>query len=108
MDLPQARSAGLRYFAAFIGTLIVVLGILDVVSTNLVIEAGGVEMNPIVSLWMDHLDEWWHLPKLAIHFVAALLVYYLLYTRFTAAVAVLVVFLYGIIVHHNFSLVSAL
>lgn len=107
MDLPPARSARLRYFAAFIGTLIVVLGILDVVSTNLVLEAGGIELNPIVALWMDHLDSWWHLPKLAIHLVAAFLVYYLLYTRFTAAVALLVVFLYGIIVHHNFSLVSA-
>lgn len=108
MELPQARSALLRYFAAFIGTLIVVLGILDVVSTNLVIEAGGIELNPIVALWMDHLDDWWHLPKLAIHLIAAFLVYYLLYTRFTAAVAVLVVFLYGIIVHHNFSLASAI
>jgi len=107
METTPVRSAGLRYFAAFIGTLIVVLGILDVISTNLVIEAGGVELNPIVALWMDHLNSWWHLPKLAIHVAAAFLVYFLLYTRFTATVALLVVFLYGLIVHHNFALVAA-
>jgi len=108
MESTPARSARLRYFAAFIGTMIVVLGILDVVSTNLVLEAGGAEMNPIVALWMDHLEQWWLLPKLLIHLLAAYLVYFLLYTRFTAAVALLVVFVYGLIVHHNFSLVSVI
>ena len=101
------RSTPLRYFAAFIGTMIVVMGILDVISTNLVLEAGGKELNPLVALWMEHLDHLWHLPKLAIHLVAAFLVYYLLYTRFTAAIALLVVFVYGLIIHHNFSLVVA-
>ncbi len=108
MEKVSKRSLPLRYFAAFIGTLIVVLGILDVVSTNLVIRAGGVEMNPIVKFWMEYLDQWWHLPKLLIHLLAAYLVYYLLSSRFTAAVALLVVFMYGIIVHHNFSLISSL
>ena len=106
MEKAQGRSLPLRYFAAFIGTMIIVLGILDVVSTNLVLQAGGVELNPIVALWMKHLEHWWHLPKLLIHLLAAYLVYCLLYTRFTAAVALLVVFIYGVIVHHNFSLVS--
>jgi mannose/fructose/N-acetylgalactosamine-specific phosphotransferase system component IID len=108
MEKVSKRSLSLRYFAAFIGTLIVVLGILDVVSTDLVIRAGGVEMNPIVKFWMKYLDQWWHLPKLLIHLLAAYLVYYLLSSRFTAAVALLVVFLYGVIVHHNFSLISSL
>jgi len=108
MEKVSNRSMPLRYFAALIGTLIVVLGILDVVSTNLVLEAGGVEMNPIVAFWMEYLDQWWHLPKLMIHLFAAYLVYYLLSSRFTVAVALLVVFLYGVIVHHNFSLISSL
>lgn len=107
MQEPEKRSMALHYIAAFSGTMIVVLGILDVISTNLVLDAGGIELNPIIALWMKHLDQWWHLPKLLIHLVAAVLVYYLLYTRFTAAVALLVVFAYGIVVHHNFSLVSA-
>ena len=106
MEKVQDRSAALRYIAAFVGTMIVVLGILDVVSTNLVIAAGGVELNPIVALWMEHLNSWWHLPKLLIHLLAAYLVYCLLYTRFTAAIALLVVFLYGLIVHHNCALIA--
>lgn len=106
MEKATKRPGSIRYLAAFIGTMIVVLGILDVVSTNLVLRAGGVELNPIVSLWMEHLDQWWQLPKLLIHLLAGFLVYYLLYSRFTATVALLVVFMYGIIVHHNFSILS--
>lgn len=106
MGKATKRPGSIRYLAAFIGTMIVVLGILDVVSTNLVLRAGGVELNPIVSLWMEHLDQWWQLPKLLIHLLAGFLVYYLLYSRFTATVALLVVFMYGIIVHHNFSILS--
>ncbi len=106
MEKAARRPGSIRYLAAFIATMIVVLGVLDVVSTNLVLEAGGVELNPIVSLWMEHLDQWWHLPKLLIHLLAAFLIYHLLNTRFTATVALLVVFIYGVIVHHNFSLLS--
>jgi hypothetical protein len=98
----------IRLFAAFAGTMIVVLGILDVVSTNLVLRAGGVELNPIIALWIEYLDQWWHLPKLLIHLLAGFLVYYLLYSRFTATIALLVLFIYGVIVHHNFSLVAAI
>lgn len=108
MEKAPQRPGSIRYLAAFIGTMIVVLGILDVVSTNLVLKAGGVELNPIVSLWMEHLDQWWHLPKLLIHLLAGFLVYYLLYSRFTATIALLVVFIYGVIVHHNFSLLSVI
>ncbi|MGH6620102.1 MAG: DUF5658 family protein [Alphaproteobacteria bacterium] len=106
MEKAPTRPGSIRYLAAFIGTMIVVLGILDVVSTNLVLRAGGVELNPIISLWMEYLDQWWHLPKLLIHLLAGFLVYYLLYSRFTATVALLVVFMYGVIVHHNFSILS--
>ena len=108
METAEKRPGAIRYFAAFVATMIVVLGILDVVSTNLVIRAGGIELNPIIALWMEHLDQWWHLPKLMIHLLAGYLVYHLLYSRFTASVALLVVFIYGIIVHHNFSLISAI
>jgi hypothetical protein len=102
----RTRRTSTRYFAAFVAVMIVVLGILDIVSTNLVLQAGGVELNPIIALWMEHLESWWHLPKLLIHLLAGYLVYHLLYSRFTASVALLVVFIYGIIVHHNFSLIS--
>jgi Domain of unknown function (DUF5658) len=107
MEKVQTRSKLIRLAAAFIGTMIVVLGILDIVSTDMVLRAGGVELNPIVALWMKHLDHWWQLPKLLIHLLAGYLVYHMLYSRFTASIALLVLFLYGIVVHHNFSLIAA-
>ncbi len=107
MDKARTRSTLIRVIAAFIGTMIVVLGILDIVSTNMVLRAGGVELNPIVAFSMKHLDQWWQLPKLLIHLLAGFLVYYMLYSRFTASIALLVLGLYAIIVHHNFSLIMA-
>jgi Domain of unknown function (DUF5658) len=107
MEKTRTRSGLIRLIAALIGTMIVVFGILDIVSTNMVLRAGGVELNPIVALSMKYLDQWWQLPKLMIHLLAGFLVYYMLYSRFTASIALLVLFLYGIIVHHNFSLITA-
>ena len=104
MERVAGRSVSFRYLGAVVGSLIVVLGILDVISTNLVIAAGGKEMNPIVRWTMDHLETWWHMPKILIHVVAGLLVYHMLYTRLTTALALLLVFLYGVVVHHNFKL----
>ncbi|MCG8544241.1 MAG: DUF5658 family protein [Alphaproteobacteria bacterium] len=104
MQRTPTRSISLRYAGAVLGTLIVLLGIVDVVSTNMVLAAGGVELNPIVAWIMEQLDHWWHLPKLLVHVVAGFLVYHLLNSRFTATVALLLVFLYGVVVHHNLSL----
>lgn len=105
MDQASTRSLSFRLLGAVVGVLIVVLGILDVVSTNLVLAAGGRELNPIVSWTMEHLEAWWHMPKILIHVVAGLLVYHMLYTRFTAALAMMLVFLYAVVVHHNFTLI---
>lgn len=101
------KSVSIRHLGALFGVLIVLVGILDVISTNLVLQAGGIETNPIVVWTMERLDEWWHVPKMVIHLVAGLLVYHLLSTRFTAALAFLLVFMYGVVVHHNFSLALA-
>jgi hypothetical protein len=106
MERAVTRTGPTRYYAAFVAVMIFVLGVLDIVSSNIVLLAGGVELNPIIALWMEHLESWWHLPKLLIHLLAGYLVYHLLYSRFTAGVALLVVFIYGVSVHHNFSLVS--
>ena len=104
MQRAPTRSISLRYAGAILGVLIVLLGIVDVISTNMVLAAGGVEQNPIVAWIMEQLDSWWHMPKLLIHVVAGLLIYHLMNSRFTATVAVLLVLLYAAVVHHNFSL----
>ena len=104
MQRIPTRSISLRYTGAVLGILIVLLGIVDVISTNMVLAKGGVELNPIVAWIMEQLDQWWHMPKLAIHVAAGFLVFYLLNSRFTATVALLLVCLYGVVVHHNLSL----
>lgn len=104
MQTTPVRSASFRYVGAITGVLIIVLGILDIISTNLVLAVGGVELNPIVAWSMEQLESWWHMPKLIVHLVAGLLVFHLLNSRFTAALAFLLVLLYGLVVHHNLSL----
>ena len=100
-------SISIRHLGADLGVLIVLLGVLDVISTNMVIAAGGTEMNPIVSWTMEQLEHWWQMPKLAIHIVAGLLVFHWLNSRFTATLAFMLVFMYGVVVHHNFSLLMS-
>jgi hypothetical protein len=99
------RSLTIKRLGACAGALIVLVGILDVISTNLVLVAGGSELNPLVAWMMDHLGAWWLLPKLLAHVVTGFLLYHLLNSRLTAVLAFLVIAVYGAVLHHNFSLV---
>jgi len=98
-----ARSDKTRIMGAIFGVLIVLLGVLDVISTNLVLAAGGTELNPIVAWFMDTLDSWWPVPKLALHVIAGLLVYHVLRSRLAASCAVILIIFYVIVVQNNFS-----
>jgi hypothetical protein len=70
----RRRDSRLRMAAQLVALLIVVVGILDVVSTNASIAAGGMETNAIVASLMTQLGVWWFVPKLAVHFLVALFV----------------------------------
>lgn len=98
------RTGGNKRMGAAVGALIVLLGVLDVISTNLVIAAGGSELNPIVAWFMESLDTWWHIPKLAIHIVAGVLVYHVLQSRLAASCAIALIIFYGVVVQNNFAL----
>jgi len=91
-----------KRLGAVFGILIVVLGVLDVISTNMVLAAGGQELNPIVGWFMETLDHWWHVPKLALHILAGLLVYHVLRSRLAATCAIILIVFYGVIVQNNF------
>lgn len=97
------RANGTKCLGAILGALIILLGVLDVISTNLVIAAGGNELNPIVAWFMESLDTWWHVPKLALHIVAGLLVYHVLRSRLAAGCAVALIIFYVAVVHNNFA-----
>lgn len=96
------RTNQTKCMGAVFGVLIVLLGVLDVISTNLVIAAGGSELNPIVAWFMESLDSWWHVPKLALHVIAGLLVFHALKSRLAVGCAIALIIFYGIVVQNNF------
>lgn len=98
-----ARVDGFNRVGALFGAMIILLGILDVVSTNLVIAAGGNELNPVVAWFMDSLDHWWHVPKLALHVLAGVLAYHALRSRLAAGCAVVLIIFYCAVVQNNFA-----
>ena len=67
----RRRDAKLRLTAQFLALLIVVVGILDVISTNASLAAGGTETNALILSFMTELGEYWYVPKLAIHLIVA-------------------------------------
>jgi hypothetical protein len=97
------RTSGIKRLGAVFSVLIVLLGVLDVISTNLVIAAGGSELNPIVAWLMESLDTMWYVPKMALHIVAGLLVYHVLQSRLAATCAVALIVFYCVVVQNNFA-----
>ncbi|MET3837941.1 DUF5658 family protein [Bradyrhizobium sp. OAE829] len=49
----------------------IVLGCADLLTTNVILELGMSEANPIMRLAQTSLGEWWLIPKLGITFVGA-------------------------------------
>jgi H+/Cl- antiporter ClcA len=91
--------------AGVLSVLIVVIGIFDVISTNVTIAAGNTESNPLV-LWVQHhLDEWWFIPKITVHFLLALVILWLPTRRMIRNARIGVV-LYTLVVAHNFHLAA--
>lgn len=83
--------------------LLVVLGSLDVVSTNAATAAGFPEGNPIMRLAQDSLGTWWAMPKVLGHLGLAGLLLWLPSPKLVAG-AGLVCAVYLGIVAHNFAL----
>ncbi|MFQ6018403.1 MAG: DUF5658 family protein [Kiloniellaceae bacterium] len=98
----KARSnAKLRITGRILAALFVVLGSLDVVSTNAALAAGHFEGNPIVQLVQAQIGSWWALPKMAFHL---LLAWYILWlpSKRMIRVAGLVTGVYAVVVMNNF------
>ena len=49
----------------------IVLGFADLLTTNVILELGMSEANPIMRLAQTTLGEWWLIPKLGLTFLAA-------------------------------------
>lgn len=63
-----------RITGYLLATLMIVLGSLDVMSTNLGLAAGAVELNPIVRWVQATLGDWWSVPKMLLHAITAAMV----------------------------------
>jgi hypothetical protein len=63
--------------AQLLALIIVVVGVLDVVSTNASIAAGGAETNALIAALMTQLGAYWYVPKMAIHVIVALFLLWL-------------------------------
>ncbi len=95
------RDFKLRMTAQFIALMIVVVGILDVISTNASIAAGGSETNALIAAFMTQLGSWWFLPKMAVHVFVALFVLWLPSRRLLWNAQVCVI-AYALIIATNF------
>ncbi len=89
--------------ARVLALLFVVLGSLDVVSTNAAQAAGFTESNPVMRLMQEQMGVWWAVPKMAAHLVLASIFLWLPTRKLLAAAGVMTV-LYVAMVSHNFSL----
>ena len=91
--------------AGVLAVLVVVMGIFDVISTNVTLAAGNRESNPLV-LWVQHhLGFWWFIPKIMVHFLLALVILWLPTQRmiWNARIGVVI---YTLVVANNFHLAA--
>ncbi len=71
----RSRSdARLRYWGRVLAAVFVVIGGLDLVSTNAALGAGHFEGNPLVRSLQADMGTWWSLPKMAFHLFLAYLI----------------------------------
>ncbi len=89
--------------ARVLALLFVVVGSLDVVSTNAGQAAGFAEGNAVMRLMQEQMGIWWAAPKVAAHLVLASMLLWLPTRKLLAAASVMTV-LYVAMVAHNFSL----
>lgn len=79
----QIRSARCRKIRASVLTcqvlavLLILMGVLDVISTNAFLNVGHIEANPIIAAIQDQFGSFWFIPKLAVHVALAAFVLWL-------------------------------
>jgi hypothetical protein len=93
----------LRYWGRVLAAAVVVMGGLDVVSTNAALAAGQVEGNLLMRALQADMGSLWSLPKMAFHLLLAYLVLWIPSKRMLATGTV-VSLAYILLVANNFYL----
>lgn len=97
----RQNSSHLLPAAKMLSFFLVVVGGLDVISTNGALAAGHVEGNPIVQEAQTHLGTWWAAPKVGFHLLLAFLILWLPSQKMVSMARVVVVG-YLAIIFNNF------
>ncbi len=74
ISLRSRNNLRLRYLGRVLAAVFVIIGGLDVVSTNAALGAGHFEGNPLVRSLQADMGTWWSLPKMAFHLLLAYLI----------------------------------
>ncbi len=64
----------LMHWGRVLAAALVIIGGLDIVSTNAALAVGYIESNPLMRSLQANMGSWWSLPKMAVHLVLACLV----------------------------------
>ena len=78
----------LRSWGRVLALAVVIMGGLDVVSTNAALAAGQLEGNPLLRSMQIDMGYWWSIPKMAFHLALAYLVLWIPSKRMLATGAV--------------------
>lgn len=101
------NSPRLMAAAYCIATCLIVLSILDIVTTNLGLDVGAMEANWIMRWFQKHLGDWWFLPRLIGQIVPAMMIIWYPH-RAVLVVMTPVIPILGYFVWNNASIVVAL
>lgn len=93
----------LRRWGRVLALTMVIVGGLDLVSTNAALATGQFEGNPLLRSMQSDMGFWWSLPKMTFHLALAYLVLWIPSRRMLATGAVVSV-VYGLLIANNFHL----
>ncbi len=93
----------LMHWGRVLAAALVIIGGLDIVSTNAALAAGQIESNPLLRSLQADMGSWWSLPKMAVHLVLAYLVLWIPSKRMLA-IGAMVSAAYILVIANNFYL----
>lgn len=106
MSAHSNSQVSLSPWAPIVAFAVIVVGILDAVSTNAGLLAGAVEINPLMAYAQESLGAWWVLPKLGLQLLVASIVL-MRPARMVFACVGIVVAYNALVVMNNFALAGA-
>lgn len=107
MSANSITQSSVAHWAPAVAFAVILIGILDVVSTNAGLSAGAVEVNPVMAYVQSAMGPWWVLPKIGLQIVSAAIV--LMHpARMVFACVGSVMVVNSIVVMNNFALAATL